>query len=574
MESGYKVLYRKYRPMFFSDVFGQPQVTVTLKNQLKSGRISHAYLFTGTRGTGKTTCAKILAKAVNCLNLKDGDPCGECEICRGLEEGSILDVVEIDAASNNGVDSIRSLIEESNFTPATAKYRVYIIDEVHMLSVSAFNALLKTLEEPPAHVIFILATTEVHKLLPTILSRCQRFDFKRVSPEDIADRLEYITKAENAEIDRDAAVKIARIADGGVRDAISILDQCLGRTNHVTLEVVNETAGVADRIYLQSLIVAVEQKDAARAIGLIAELYGQSKDMNRLCEEMAEYFRGMMITKTVKNPEEILTNDGEELKAMAAHAGKMKLSEIIHGLDTFEQTLNKMRYGSQRTELEMAFVRLCSPELDSSAEAVLRRLERLESGGMAQALSKTAERPKEKPEEAEEIPEEVIEESGPDEDLFDDFIREVKPEEIPEEPEIETTPETEETKLDEEKPLEGQISLGGEEPPAAEPSGETTEFARWNEVLEAMKDQAPKSIIAAFNGSKAYVSGGYILIEAPQIGFDLLKKADFRIKMKDAIRQVSGKNYNLGPYMGRLEEAEDPLELLARRIEEENEGEV
>lgn len=226
----YKALYRKYRPQLFADVVGQPQVTVTLKNELMAGRISHAYLFTGSRGTGKTTCAKILAKAVNCLDPQDGDPCGACPVCRGLDDGSILDVVEIDAASNNGVDSIRALIEESNFTPANAKYRVYIIDEVHMLSVAAFNALLKTLEEPPAHVIFILATTEVHKLLPTILSRCQRFDFRRIAPEDIAERLELVCEKEHVEIDRDAAMLIAVTADGGMRDALSILDQCIGRS--------------------------------------------------------------------------------------------------------------------------------------------------------------------------------------------------------------------------------------------------------------------------------------------------------------------------------------------------------
>ncbi len=568
LEGGYKVLYRKYRPVFFSDVFGQPQVTVTLKNQLKSGRISHAYLFTGTRGTGKTTCAKILAKAVNCLNLKEGDPCGECEVCRGLDNGSILDVVEIDAASNNGVDSIRSLIEESNFTPATAKYRVYIIDEVHMLSVAAFNALLKTLEEPPAHVIFILATTEVHKLLPTILSRCQRFDFKRVSPEDIAGGLENICKMEKSEIDRDAAIKIARIADGGVRDAISILDQCLGRTNHVTISVVNETAGVADKEYLLSLAAAVEREDTASALSVISELYGNSKDMSRLCEEMAEYFRGMMIVKTVKNPSEILLNDSDEISAMTAQAEKMKLGEIIHGLDVFEQTLNRMRYGNQRTELEMAFVRLCSPELDSSMDALISRLEKLESGRIAEALPRAEEKPAEVVELAE-VEEEIIEESEADEDLLNDFIREATPEE-PHEVQPEAIAEPEE---EPEKPLEGQISLGGEEPdePEVVMSHEGGEFERWNEVLEAMKTQAPKSIIAAFNGSRAYESNGYILIEAPQIGFDLLKKADFRIKMKDVIKQITGKGYNLGPYTGKTEKEEDPLELLAKRIEDEGE---
>ena len=222
----YQVLYRKWRPKVFADVSGQPQVTITLKNELKSARINHAYLFTGTRGTGKTTCAKILAKAVNCLNPQDGDPCGECEICKGIDEGFVMDIAEIDAASNNGVDNIRTIIEEAAFTPTKAKYRVYIIDEVHMLSTGAFNALLKTLEEPPKHVIFILATTEPQKLPVTILSRCQRFDFKRISIDDIIKRLKIICSESNIEIEDGALKIIAKMSDGAMRDAISILERC------------------------------------------------------------------------------------------------------------------------------------------------------------------------------------------------------------------------------------------------------------------------------------------------------------------------------------------------------------
>ncbi|MGN0478659.1 MAG: DNA polymerase III subunit gamma/tau, partial [Hominenteromicrobium sp.] len=313
----YKALYRKYRPQVFSDVVGQPQVTVTLKNELMAGRISHAYLFTGSHGTGKTTCAKILAKAVNCLDLQDGDPCGVCPVCRGLDDGSILDVVEIDAASNNGVDSIRSLIEESNFTPTTAQYRVYIIDEVHMLSVAAFNALLKTLEEPPAHVIFILATTEVHKLLPTILSRCQRFDFRRIAPEDVAERLELVCEREGVEIDHDAATLIASTADGGMRDALSILDQCIGRsTGCITYALVAETAGLAGRGHLLELASCIHTGDRSGALEKIDALYKASKDMGRLCEELAGFFRNLMLIKTMKDATGIIKAVGEELEQM------------------------------------------------------------------------------------------------------------------------------------------------------------------------------------------------------------------------------------------------------------------
>lgn len=244
----YQVLYRKYRPKVFSDVYGQEHVTSTLINEIKENRISHAYLFTGSRGTGKTTCAKILAKAVNCEHNENGEPCNECEVCKGLDSGSIYDVVEIDAASNNGVDNIRDLREEANYTPTRGRYRVYIIDEVHMLSKGAFNALLKTLEEPPEHVVFILATTEVHMLPATILSRCQRFDFKRIQPETMALRLKEVAGFENMQLDDDAAILISRIADGGMRDALSILDQCAGRGSHIDSKLVSEVAGIAGRV--------------------------------------------------------------------------------------------------------------------------------------------------------------------------------------------------------------------------------------------------------------------------------------------------------------------------------------
>ncbi len=586
----YKVLYRKYRPRFFADVVDQPQVTVTLKNELTRGRIAHAYLFTGSRGTGKTTCAKILAKAVNCLNPQNGDPCGECEVCRGLEDGSILDVVEIDAASNNGVDSIRSLIEESNFTPATAKYRVYIIDEVHMLSVAAFNALLKTLEEPPPHVIFILATTEVHKLLPTILSRCQRFDFRRISPEAIAGRLEYVAGEEGAQLDREAALLIARIADGAMRDALSLLDQCLGRDSHVTLETVNRTAGVAARDYLSSLAQAVAERDISGALGMIDELYRESKDMSRLCEEMAEYFRGLMLIKTMKDASPLVAVSSTEWEAMNRQALSMSLSSILHGLDTFEETLNKMRYSNQRAQLEMAFVRLCSPELDVSPEALLRRLEALESGAPALRRPQPAPeapvreqappretRPAEKeaapPENppAAEQPEEL---PGPSVSLREEPLPE--PELLAETPAFEQAPLPVEPPPEQEK-TEKQASAAAAEKQAAKPapavdiralSAEAQRFRDWPEILQVIKNST-KSVAMAFSGSSAYINGDYMLIDAPEIAFELLKRPEQRERMREAIRHVTGRTYRLGPYRkAEAAEESDPLEELARRAAE------
>lgn len=552
----YKVLYRKYRPQYFADVVGQPQVTVTLKNELMRGRISHAYLFTGSRGTGKTSCAKILSRAVNCLDLQNGDPCGKCEICKGLEAGSILDVVEIDAASNNGVDSIRALIEESNFTPATAKYRVYIIDEVHMLSVAAFNALLKTLEEPPAHVIFILATTEVHKLLPTILSRCQRFDFKRIVPEAIGERLREVARLEGAELDWDAALLIARIADGAMRDALSLLDQCLGRERHVTLEVVSETAGVAARDYLPAFTEAILGGNAAKALELVDSLYRESKDMLRLCEEMAEYFRGLMLLKTMKDPSALLMVSGEELETMTKEALSMPLPAILHGLDTFEETLQRMRYRNQRPELEMAFVRLCTPELDTSPEALLRRLEALENG-MLRGAPATLSEPLEPPER-------VLEQKPAP----------VEPPEPPE-PEAELPPLPEEAEAPNMKQPAAVPPARGA--PLPQPDGEdlglklsasAQRFLDWPEILQAIKGNA-KSVAMAFAGSSAYVNGDYMLIDAPEFAFDLLKLPEQRNFVREAIRNVTGRVYKLGPYRRPAEEsASDFLEDLERRARE------
>ena len=296
----YQVLYRNYRPKVFSDVCGQEHVTSTLLNEIRENRVSHAYLFTGSRGTGKTTCAKILAKAVNCENSHNGEPCNECEMCRGLDDGTIYDVVEIDAASNNGVDNIRELREEANYTPSRGKYRVYIIDEVHMLSQGAFNALLKTLEEPPAHVIFILATTEVHKLPATILSRCQRFDFKRIQPETMAVRLKEVAGLENMQLSDEAAILISRIADGGMRDALSILDQCAGRSKNIDEKLVSEVAGIAGRESLYELAEAVYDKNSGRALDIIASLHQNSYDMERLCVGLINHFRHYSIVKTVQ----------------------------------------------------------------------------------------------------------------------------------------------------------------------------------------------------------------------------------------------------------------------------------
>lgn len=560
----YKVLYRKYRPRFFADVVGQPQVTVTLKNELTRGRVAHAYLFTGSRGTGKTTCAKILARAVNCLHPVDGDPCGECEICRGLEDGSILDVMEIDAASNNGVESVRSIIEETNFTPAAAKYRVYIIDEVHMLSIAAFNALLKTLEEPPAHVVFILATTEVHKLLPTILSRCQRFDFHRIDPELMADRVMDVAGQEGAQVEREAALLIARIADGALRDALSLLDQCLGRDRHVTLDVVYETAGLASREYLPQLAGAVGNRDAAGALACIDRLHRDSKDLNRLCGELAEYFRGLMLFKVMGDPGELVQSSRQEREEMAAQAKAMTLPDILHGLETLEDAMNKMRFGNQRAQLEMALVRLCSPELDATPEALLRRLEALEQGSAPAANRAPAAR---EPETA--VPP-FPKAKAPDEReqllaLLDDGPAAPPPEPQPKPPAPPPKPKPKEP-LTSPSPTPSPPPRGrANAPDAQELSANAVRFRDWPEILQAI-GAGSKSTAKAFEGSTAYTNGSYLLIDAPAIAFDLLKNSQKRTQIRDLIRRVTGVAYNLGPYKKpQAVEEKDPLDGLADR---------
>ncbi len=541
----YKVLYRKYRPRVFADVVGQPQVTVTLKNELMRGRISHAYLFTGSRGTGKTTCAKILARAVNCLRPVDGDPCGECEICRGLEDGSLLDVMEIDAASNNGVENVRAIIEETSFTPARAKYRVYIIDEVHMLSPAAFNALLKTLEEPPAHVVFILATTEVHKLLPTILSRCQRFDFHRIDPQLMAARLEQVSGLEGAQLDQEAALLIARTADGALRDALSLLDQCLGRGTHITLETVYETAGLAARDYLGQLARAVAERDPAAALGVIDRLDRESKDLSRLCAELAEYFRGLLLYKTMKDPGPLLQVSPAEREELSGLSGAMSLATVLHCLDALEEALNKMRLGNQRTQLEIALVRLCSPQLDTTPESLLRRIEALESG--THPPRESAERPE------------------PHRDS--DFDLPPAPEPPPPaEPAPEPAPIPKAAPAPKAPPAPNPR-------PAADPGVEelmenAKRFGAWPDILQQLS-AGSKSVAMAFEGSSAYISGDYMLIDAPEIAFDLLKKSDQRTRLREAISRVTGRAYKLGPYKRAGEGAKtDPMDELLRRARE------
>mgnify|MGYP002438201212 FL=1 len=367
----YRALYRKWRPQRFEDVVGQRAIVTALKNQITANRVGHAYLFTGVRGTGKTTCAKIFAKAVNCLHPVNGDPCGECEICKGIDNGSILDVVEMDAASNNGVDDIRDLRDETAYTPSACKYKVYIIDEVHMLSTAAFNALLKTLEEPPAHVIFILATTEIQKVPATILSRCQRYDFTRIGPEDIARRVEYIAGEEKLELSPDGAELIARLADGALRDALSILDTCAGVTAKIDADVVRRMAGVTDRSYLFRISDALEAQDGATALAQLAQLRQQSVDVKRLTEELIAHYRALMLA-ALPGGQSLLSGVSPEEEALYLEKGpQLGQREAIRAIRALGSALEHMARGSdQRIELELALFGLSEPPQQPQAVPV------------------------------------------------------------------------------------------------------------------------------------------------------------------------------------------------------------
>ena len=537
----YRAFYRKYRPSTFTSVVGQEHITKTLENAVKSGKTSHAYLFTGSRGTGKTSCAKILSKAVNCLNPIDGNPCNECEICRGIDNGSILDIIEIDAASNNGVDNIRDLREEANFTPANAKYRVYIIDEVHMLSIGAFNALLKTLEEPPAHVIFILATTEVHKLPSTILSRCQRFDFKRIEPEAIAERLKEVATKENLTLADDGAMLIARIADGAMRDALSLLDRCSSVEGVIDSTAVAKSAGLAGREYIFELCDSIIEKNPAKALEIVDKLYNDSCDMERLITELTSHFRNLMVSKAVKNFESMIICSQGEIDIIRQQSEKTTLATIMSCIDILTASASTMKQGAnRRTSAELCIIRLCTPSLDTDVNAILRRLSELESAiksGNIQIKAEPVSAPvKEEPKE-----EVKIQEAKP----------EPKPEPIKEELKP-VAPPVKEEKVQ----------------PAVQSTG-TVAFDRWPEVLDKLYEN-DKSLIVMLSGSSAFVhQDKYLLIKGSPVLEMYLKTGEYSKIIKQAVLDVTGKNYTLAVYNNKQEEApKNPLSDLVSKAKQ------
>ncbi len=578
----YRALYRKWRPQVFSDVSGQSHITDTLMNEISSGRLSHAYLFTGSRGTGKTTCAKILAKAVNCLNPQNGSPCNECMICRGIDDGSILDVTEIDAASNNSVDNIRDLRDEVNFTPAAAKYRVYIIDEVHMLSSGAFNALLKTLEEPPEHVLFILATTEVQKLPATILSRCQRFDFRRIPPEDIAARLMTVAQNENLQLTEDAALLIARVSDGALRDALSILDQCAGYNEPITITTVSNAAGLLGKDYLFELSDAILNGDSSSVLSIIDRLHASSCDMERLMSELVNHFRNIMIAKTTRNPEKFIVCTPDELERYVNNGKSITYGSVLHVMETLCKEASQLKYSAhQRAQTEATLIRLCSPALSNDTEAIVRRLDELESQLMlmkAQGITVTTAPAELKPQSVKEVapkttpvvqqaPVEAVTESvvAPvQETNFDDIPLDEPP--VSEdygyyEGPVKNTPFVEATPVVNDTPVDTGIVTE---------SDKAVPFAPWENTLNQLS-KINRPLYPMLIGSTAYRAGNTVFIKAKNTAFPLMfSQKTHSESIAEALMRATGEKlkpmiYNDGS-SPEAEEGVEPIDTFIAKL--------
>lgn len=531
----YMALYRKFRPTTFDEVKGQDHIVTTLKNQIRTGRIGHAYLFCGTRGTGKTTVAKILAKAVNCENPQDGEPCNECETCREIIEGSSMNVMEIDAASNNGVDNIRDIKEQVQYSPASGKYKVYIIDEVHMLSTSAFNALLKTMEEPPEHVIFILATTEVQKVPSTILSRCQRYDFARITAKDIAGRLEYVAGEEKIELDPAAAELIGRLADGAMRDALSILDTCAGVSNTVDEALVRRMAGVTDRQYLFEISDAIAAGDSVKALEEIARLRQQSVDMRRLCMELAAHYRNLMLC-ALPGGNELLTGTSPEEEAAYQARKDFPQRQAVRAINAFGAALEKMARGTdQRIELELAVFSLTQPEAAPATvvQAAAPAAQPFAAAPTPFVATAAAPGPVTIP---------PVQDAGAPPPVAGEppvFEPELPP--LPEQP----------------APAPAPAPQKAARPKPSAPAGPPQPFPQWSAVLEVIAE-SDAMLYSFLQGTRAYYDGRRVLFECSDAFRDYIKKnKDVSKQIKETIYQVTHLNCFIGPYEAPRQEQPD-----------------
>ena len=538
----YRALYRKWRPQRFADVVGQAPIVTALQNQIAAGRIGHAYLFTGTRGTGKTTCAKIFAKAVNCLDHSSPDPCCQCEVCKGIDSGAIMDIVEMDAASNNGVDDIRDLRDEVAYLPSVCRYKVYIIDEVHMLSTQAFNALLKTMEEPPEHVIFILATTEVQKVPVTILSRCQRYDFARITADDIAGRLRYVAEQEKIDLDPNAAQLIGRLADGAMRDALSILDTCAGVDNKVDEALVRRMAGVTDRGYLFEISDAIAARDSVAALEKISALRQQSVDMRRLCMELAGHYRNLMLC-ALPGGTSLLTGTSPEEEAAYLQRKDFPQADAIRAINVFGSALEKMSRGTdQRIELELAIFSLTQPmatatmQAPAASQPVVAAAPQPFTSAPVSAPAPAVAPPVQQPA----VP--PIQTDDPPLPPDPEFLQP----ELPPIPQPTPAPAA---------PAATQPAARKREPPKE--AGPLEPFIYWPNVLADL-EETDAMLISFLRNTRAYYDGRRVLFECSDAFRDYIRSnREVSKKLIESIYRVSHIRCNIGPYEELKDNASD-----------------
>ncbi|MCI6646694.1 MAG: DNA polymerase III subunit gamma/tau [Oscillospiraceae bacterium] len=551
----YQALYRKYRPRTFDDVVGQEHITETLKNQIRNDKLSHAYLFIGTRGTGKTTCAKILAKAVNCEHPVDGNPCNACPTCRGIDDGTIMDVVELDAASNNGVDNVRALRDEAIFTPAGAKKRVYIIDEVHMLSPSAFNALLKIMEEPPAHLMFILATTELKKVPATILSRCQRYSFKRIDPSVVAGRLSWVAEQEGLHMTPDAAALLGRLADGSMRDGLSLMDQVLGDGN-ITVDSVLSSTGLAGSLRTVQLMELIQSRDSAGALRLFGELWQDGKDPDMLLEELAGLLRDILLMQAAPHTCEQLLSGNYDDASLSRFTGTMTPAEVLSALETVQDAQEQMgRSRNLRMTVELCLISLCDPSLSDSTASLRARISRLEqqvaNGVPVQAAPAVSPAPAKKAapvrEKAAPVQPAVPVDQPDDRPPWEEEppVRPVIDDRPPwDEPPLPDEPPEEYPPLPEEPPL--PVEPRYERRPAPrrdpEPSVPVARDERWTEFMDLARQELKGGVFSLLYQCSGTFGEDELTISAPDFPFGQLSQQANQQKLRDCAAKFYGRS--------------------------------